>query len=132
MKFNPKLEAEIAKFKEYVIIVEGKKHVTLLNKLGFFRVYEIHVNGMTPIERIEEIKEKLEKRDKVCILTDLDKRGKNLYFELKAICTEFGIKLDSTLRGILLVGNINRLEELTDFINKATHEVKFKKNWEVR
>lgn len=133
MKFNPRLEAELSQFKEYAIIVEGKKDVKLLNELGFYEVYQVHETGIPLIERIEEIKAKLPKRKKVCILTDLDRKGKKLYFEIKAICKTFGIKTDSTLRGLLLISNMGHLEELRDFMYKAEGKVtNSKKHWERR
>lgn len=133
MRFNPRLEAELAQFKEYVIIVEGKKDVKLLNELGFNEVYAVHETGVQLIERIEQIKEFIPKRKKVCILTDLDKKGKKLYFEIKAICKTFGIKTDSTLRGLLLISNMGHLEELRDFMYKAEGQVPIKrKHWERR
>ena len=33
------------------------------------------------------------KKDKVCILTDFDKKGKQLYFSIKSYCSENGIRL---------------------------------------
>ena len=133
MKFNPKLEAEVARFREYVVLVEGKKDVLLLNKLGFHKVFDIHVSGVSLMERIEQIKDMIEKRDRVCILTDFDKNGKKLYFEIKAICTEFGMHLDSKLRGLLLVGGLNHIEQLSEFMKKADQEIKHnRKHWERR
>jgi 5S rRNA maturation endonuclease (ribonuclease M5) len=134
MKFNPKLKAEVLAFMEYVILVEGKKDVKLLNELGFEHVYALHETGINLVERIEQIKGELPKRGtKVCILTDFDKRGKKLYFEVKALCKTFGIKTDSTLRGLLLVGGLNHIEKLPEFMAKAQDDSKVKrKHWERR
>lgn len=121
MKFNPKLKADLARYMEYTIFVEGKKHQKLLNSLGFESVFTLHETGVPLIERIEELKGIIPKRKKVCILTDLDKRGKKLYFEVKALCKVLGIKTDSTLRGLLLVGNMSHIEDLDDFVHKAHH-----------
>lgn len=121
MKFNPKLKGDIAKYQQYVIIVEGKKHVAFLNSLGFDKVHEIHKNDMTIQERAAQISRILDKKDKICILTDFDKRGKTLYFQLKEIFQELGVKTDSTLRGLLLVGNVSHIEDLKDFFHKAHH-----------
>jgi len=78
MKFNPKLRQDVGKYKDYVIIVEGKKDVLALNGLGFEKVYAVHKTGMALRERVEEIVAELDKKDKVCILTDLDKKGKKV------------------------------------------------------
>lgn len=133
MKFNPRLEAELSQFREYAILVEGKKDAKLMNSLGFDSVYTLHETGITLIERIEQIKLQLPKRKKVCILTDLDKKGKKLYFEVKALCRTFGIKTDSTLRGLLLITNLRHLEDLEEFMHKAEGKIKNKrKHWERR
>lgn len=119
MKFNPKLKAELEKYMQYAVFVEGKKDVRLLQSLGFELVYAVHETGIPLRERIESLKKHIPKRKKVCILTDFDRRGKKLYFQIKALCKEFGIKTDSTFRGILLVGNVSHIEELEDFMKKA-------------
>jgi len=132
MKFNPKLKADLEKYMNYPIIVEGKKHVELLKNIGFQEVYPIHESGISLPERINHLTQIISRKKKVCILTDLDKRGKKLYFEIKELCNQFGIKTDSTLRGILLVGNLGHLEELKEFVGKASGSIKNKKNWEIR
>lgn len=133
MKFNPRLQADMAKYMDYVIFVEGKKDVKLLNDLGFETVFALHETGIPLAERVQQLKNKIPKRKKVCILTDLDKRGKKLYFQVKALCKEHGIKTDSTLRGILLVSDVSHLEEVEDFVKKASGEMKHKrKHWERR
>jgi|SRR3989344_7456636 len=132
MKFNPKLKADVAKYINYTIIVEGKKDVLSLNNLGFQKVYAIHESGKSIKERVEEISKKIEKREKLCILTDFDKKGKKLYFMLKSLFQEFGVKTDSTLRGLLLLSGMSHIEGLSSFMKKATYETKIKERWEVR
>ncbi|MBU0761203.1 MAG: toprim domain-containing protein, partial [Nanoarchaeota archaeon] len=85
MKFNPKLKNDVEKFKDYAILVEGKKDVSALKNAGFDKVYAIHVTGVGLRERIEQIAEGIEdrKKTKVCILTDLDRQGKKLYMLIK-------------------------------------------------
>ena len=132
MKFNPRLKADIMRYIEYVIIVEGKKDVYALRALGFNKIYAIHETGVPLRVKIEEIAKKLNKKDKVCILTDFDKKGKPLYFHVKPIFQEFVVKLDSTLRGLLLMGGLSHIEGLKSFIDQATNDNKVKRNWEVR
>src|SRR3989344_8389236 len=112
MKINPRLKQDIAKYSSYVIIVEGKKDVSAMHALGFEKVYAIHQTSIPIRERVLEIASLLDKRDKVCILTDFDKKGKTLYFLLKSLFQENGVKLDSTLRGIILVAGISHIEGL--------------------
>ncbi|MDO8508729.1 MAG: toprim domain-containing protein [Nanoarchaeota archaeon] len=119
MKYNKQLLSEIARFKDYVIIVEGKKDVEALKSLGFEKVYAIHLTGVPLRERVEQIMLYVEKKERVCILTDLDKRGKQLYEKLKPIFQELGAKLDSTFRGILIKSRVSHVEGIPAFMNKV-------------
>lgn len=119
MKYNQNLANEIEKFKDYVIIVEGRKDVQSLKSLGFDKVYAIHSTGVSIRERVEQIMLYVDKKDKVCILTDLDKRGKQLYMLLKTTFQELGAKLDSNLRGILIKTKLSHIEGFDKFMNKV-------------
>ena len=119
MKYNAQLQTEIEKFKDYVIIVEGKKDVQSLKSLGFKKVYAIHSTGVPLRERVEQIMSYIEKKERVCILTDLDKRGKQLYEILKPIFQELSARLDSTFRGILIKSRISHIEGINTFIQKV-------------
>src|SRR3989338_7992975 len=110
MKLNPKLKNDLAKYTDYVIIVEGKKDVTSLQSLGFNKVYAIHQTSVHIKERVLQISQAVSKKEKVCILTDFDKKGKKLYFLLKTLFQEQGVKLDSTLRGLILVSGVSHIE----------------------
>tara|TARA_Y100000310_G_scaffold332889_1_gene409345 strand:- start:9 stop:377 length:369 start_codon:yes stop_codon:yes gene_type:complete len=118
MKLNPNLKADLEKYFDYHIIVEGKKDISSLKALGFKNVHAIHHTGVPIKVRVEQIHHLLDKRDKVCILTDFDKKGKHLYLLLKSLCQEQGIKLNSSLRGILLKANITHIEGLHTFFSK--------------
>ena len=118
VKFNPRLRQDIDRYKDYVMIVEGKKDVASLKALGFEKVYAIHNTGVPIRVRIEQIINILEKRDKVCILTDFDKKGKQLYLLLKKEMQMLGVRLDSSLRGILIKSRVSHIEGLYDFIKK--------------
>jgi len=120
MKFNSKLKQDVEKFKGYIILVEGKKDVHALKSLGFEKVYEIHKTSVSLRERIEEICSNIERKERVCILTDLDKKGKKLYMIIKPILQEHGVRLDSTLRGILIKSNLSHIEGLATFMNKLS------------
>lgn len=119
MKFNPRLRLDLEKYKEYVIIVEGKKDVNALNKLGFEKVIALHKTGFSLREGIEEIIKDLDKKDKVCILTDFDRRGKMLYMKTKEIMQELGVRLDSSFRGLLIKARISHIEGLASFMQKV-------------
>jgi 5S rRNA maturation endonuclease (ribonuclease M5) len=119
VKFNQQLKKDINKFLDYVIIVEGKKDVQALKLAGFEKVYTIHETGTPLKERILQIINLIDKKDKVCILTDFDKRGKKLYLLLKTELQMLGVRLDSTLRGILLKSDISHIEGVTSFFKKV-------------
>ena len=135
MKFNPKLKSDLESFYDYVIVVEGQKDVNAMQALGFTKVFAIHQTSIPIKERVLEIAESMDKRDKLCILTDFDKRGKQLYMLLKSMFQEQGVRLDSTLRGILLVAGVSHVEGMYQFYKKAKFEERpktNKKNWERR
>ncbi|MAG24365.1 hypothetical protein CMI47_02195 [Candidatus Pacearchaeota archaeon] len=119
MKFNPNLKQDLEKFKSYSIIVEGKKDVAVLKNYGFEKVYAIHATGVPIRERVEQIALEIDKKDKVCILTDLDKKGKKLYLLVKPMFQELGFHLDSSLRGILIKSQISHIEGLSNFLDKV-------------
>jgi len=118
MKYNPRLKQDIEKYKEYIILVEGNKDVQALKLLGFDQVYEIHKTSISLKERLEQISTFLEKKDKVCILTDLDKKGKQLYMKIKPMLQELGVRIDSSLRGLLIKARISHIENLPKFLEK--------------
>jgi len=119
MKFNPKLKQEVEKYKDYVIIVEGKKDVASLQALDSEKVYAIHSTGVPLRERMEQIISEIDKRDRVCILTDFDRKGKQLYLLLKKELGELGVRLDSSLRGILIKARVSHIEGLYEFMKKV-------------
>jgi 5S rRNA maturation endonuclease (ribonuclease M5) len=112
------IHAEIEKYKDYLIIVEGKKDINALKSLGFQNVHAIHKTSVTIRERAEQISSYLTKKDKLCILTDLDKKGKKLYIILKPIFQELGAHLDSSLRAILIKSKLSHIEGLPKFLEK--------------
>jgi 5S rRNA maturation endonuclease (ribonuclease M5) len=119
MKFNPKLKQDIKKYLDYVIIVEGKKDVLSLKALGFERVYAVHKTGVSLREMVEKIAIDVDRKDRVCILTDFDKKGKQLYLLLKKEFSEIGgVKLDSSLRGLLIKARLSHIEGLYEFFEK--------------
>ncbi|MEK6934114.1 MAG: toprim domain-containing protein [Nanoarchaeota archaeon] len=111
-----KIKADIEKYIDYIIVVEGKKDVNALSSLGFKRVYALHQTSVPIKERIVLIASNLDKKDKICILTDLDKKGKSLYLLAKSIFIELGVKLDSNFRDSLLRSGISHIEGLYHYL----------------
>ena len=119
VRFNPKFKQDISKFYDYIIIVEGKKDISALKALGFEKVYAIHETGKPLRENLSEIVAKLDKKDKICILTDFDKKGKKLYLLLKEEISQMpGVKLDSSLRGLFIKSGISHVEGIYKFFEK--------------
>ncbi|MFW6383166.1 MAG: toprim domain-containing protein [Nanoarchaeota archaeon] len=77
---------------EIALIVEGKKDINALRKIGVNN--PIHPLSKKPIYKIaEEFPQK-----KVIILTDFDKKGKELYAKLSRELQSWGIKVDYVFR----------------------------------
>ena len=126
---NKKLLNAIEKAKQNLIIVEGKKDKHSLSCLGFEDIFMIHETGKSIQEKIEKVIEIQEQnpKQKICILTDFDKKGKQLYLLLKSKLQELGVRMDNTLRGALLKEKISHIEGLSSFI-KNKKNFKIQKN----
>jgi 5S rRNA maturation endonuclease (ribonuclease M5) len=109
---NEKLIKEMNKAENYLVVVEGKKDKRALEALGFMNIFVINETGKSLGEKIEQIQEMCGKKDKVCILTDFDKKGKQLYLLLKSKLSEIGVRMDNSLRGVLLKERISHIEGL--------------------
>lgn len=111
---------KLDKFKQYIIIVEGKKDKAALQKLDFQNIFVINEIGKSVYEKIEEIESLLQKegrKKKVCILTDFDKQGKKLYLLLKRELSTRCIKLDNSLRDFLLRTGLSHIEGIGRFLS---------------
>lgn len=119
MKNNIDLESEIANYLDHVIVVEGKKDAAALEALGFNKVYMINRIGVPIREQVRRISQETGKKRKICILTDFDKKGKQLYLLLKRLFQEQGARLDAGLRGVLLKAGVSHIEGLDSFMQKS-------------
>ena len=116
MKPQENLMPYLEKYVDYVIIVEGKKDSLSLQSLGFQKVFTLHENSVPLKERLEIIANNTKKNDRLCILTDFDKKGKQLYLKTKAILSDMPVHLDSSLRSVLLKAQISHIEGLSTFV----------------
>ena len=73
-----------------LIIVEGKNDKKALQHFDLENI----VTLATPLYKILEMMWK----EKVVILTDFDRKGKQLYKKIKSLCSQRGIYIDDTLR----------------------------------
>lgn len=78
------------------VIVEGKKDSAALRKLGIANIIELSKKPIYSI--VEEVAEKTED---CVILTDLDRKGKELFGKLNEGLQRHGIRVDNTFREFL-------------------------------
>src|SRR3989344_8698752 len=79
-----------------LIIVEGKKDKIALQKSGLTNIIELNKKSLFQI--VEEISNS---NEECIILTDLDKKGKQLYSKLNSDLQRHGIKVNNKLREFL-------------------------------
>ncbi|HLC85720.1 MAG TPA: hypothetical protein VJG30_00315 [Candidatus Nanoarchaeia archaeon] len=103
---------EIYKIKEngYMVIAEGKKDKIALNNLG---ILNIKILNKALFKIIEDIDDK-----EVVILTDLDKKGRELYHKLNSGLQRKGIKVNNNFRNILFRTGLSHIEGLDSFLKK--------------
>jgi 5S rRNA maturation endonuclease (ribonuclease M5) len=81
------------KEKDSLVVVEGKRDAEAIKKLGFYKIVTLN----KPLYEVAEgINEK-----RVLLLTDLDKKGKQIYAKLKKDLDKRGISIDNNLRNLL-------------------------------
>ena len=95
-----------------LIIVEGKKDRIALQKLGITNIVELSKKPLF------QIVEDVSNQHKECIiLTDLDKKGKELYGKLNSQLQRNGIKVDNKLREFLFKNTrLRQIEGLTKYL----------------
>ena len=118
MNIDFKWSEIFSKYKDYVFIVEVRKDADSLNALGFERVYTINQIGVSLREIIEKIVNDISRKDKVCILTDFDKKGKQLYKIIKKEMASMNVRIDSSLRKVLLIMGVSHVEGLDSFVEQ--------------
>ena len=87
---------EKAKNSNTLIIVEGKKDKAALQKLGLSNIIELNKKPLFQI--VEEVSGS---DDECIILTDLDKKGKELYGKLSSDLQKHGVKVNNKFREFL-------------------------------
>ena len=120
MKIDINFKSKLEKYFDMPVIVEGKKDVSSLEVVGFKRIYAIHQNSVSLGERVEQIAFEIRRHGekKVCILTDFDNKGKELYSLLKKLFQEQGMGIDNGLRSLLFRAGISHIEGLGRFIER--------------
>ncbi len=108
----------IEKSKNNLIIVEGEKDKNSLSKLGFKKIFLLNKNKKSLQEQTEEIEKILEKdkKTKISILMDFDKKGFILYKKLKQELSLKKLKIDDSLRNSIKSLNISHIEGLDSYL----------------
>ena len=115
------MNREIEEFNEHInkiresnilIIVEGKKDRAALNKFGITNIIELTKKPLFRV--VEEVSDS----NKECIiLTDLDKKGKELYGKLNSDLQKHGVKIDNSFRNFLFKNTkIRQIEGLANIL----------------
>lgn len=95
-----------------LIIVEGKKDRTALEELGLNNIIELNKKPLFQI--VEEISDS---NDECIILTDLDKKGKELYGKLNSDLQKRGVKINNELREFLFKNTkLRQIEGITTYL----------------
>jgi len=98
------------KYKHHLVIVEGKKDREALQKLGFDNIVLLN-------KPLYEVAESVSEKD-VVLLTDLDKKGREIYSKLKKGLDKRGVTVDDTLRNLLFKTELRQIEGLTSYLKK--------------
>ncbi|MBW2983674.1 toprim domain-containing protein [Candidatus Woesearchaeota archaeon] len=116
IKNTDEIEEEIERLKnsENIIIVEGIKDKKALNYLGLKNIVTLSKKPMFQI--IEELSKK---NKTITILTDFDKKGKQLYGRLNSGLQRHGVKVDNRFREFLQKNTkLSHIEGLVSYLNK--------------
>jgi len=101
----------------FLILVEGKRDVRALNKLGIINVSQIDKPIYLLVESITR------KNKEVAILTDFDRTGKILYSKLKHELQRNGIRVNDKYRKFLSRCKITHIEGLYTYYKNNSKEV---------
>lgn len=92
-------------------VVEGKRDKAALLKLGFVDIHTLDAPLYKVVERFD-------KGETVQILTDLDKKGRELYQRLYHEFAQRGVRVDNRLRHALFDTDLSHIEGLTNWIRR--------------
>lgn len=112
------LLSEIASLKkeseESIIVVEGKNDKKALINIGINR--ERIITLSTPLYKVCEIIEK--DNDSCIILTDIDKKGKELYSKINSNLSQRGVRINNKFRIFLYKTTLRQIEGLDNYIKR--------------
>jgi len=106
------------KIKAYTTIVEGKRDKRALEKFGLKSERIVAINGRTLIKVVDEIRASAD-HDHVIILTDFDKKGRQLASKLMRLFLAYKIHPNSRLRKEFMKFGKTEIEDLAALFGKA-------------
>ena len=109
-----KFQEHIEKIKKsnILVIVEGKKDRAALSNFGITNIVELTRKPLYQI--VEEISDS---NNECIILTDLDKKGKELYGKLNSDLQKHGVKINNYFRNFLFKNTkIRQIEGLAAYL----------------
>jgi len=110
---------EIIKDSDKIVIVEGKEDKAALKRLGITNVIQLNKRPLYKV--VEEL---IELGKEVIILTDLDKKGKQLYGKLNHDLQRFGVKVDNKFRHFLFgKTKLRQIEGLDSYIERLHRKI---------
>ena len=119
-RYSEELNSFIEKLKESnkLIIVEGEKDKKALENLGIKKIITLNK------EPLFKIAEDISKEHKdVIILTDLDKKGKQLYGKLNSSLQRLGLRVDNRFRNFLLKKTkLRQIEGIINYLEKIKNQ----------
>lgn len=95
---------------EALIIVEGKKDLIALNKLGIFNVITLSKSLCLVVEDVAK------RYSQAVILTDLDKEGQDLCKKLKHGLQRHGVKVNTRFREFLFTTRLTQIEGIASYL----------------
>ncbi|MBW2965769.1 toprim domain-containing protein [Candidatus Woesearchaeota archaeon] len=114
MQTKKEFEEFIKKFrktsKEKIVLVEGIKDKKALESLGIKNIITLK----KPLYKI--IEDIIETKKECIILTDLDKKGKQLYSKLSSKLKQFGVKIDNRFREFLFKTKLRQIEGINRYL----------------
>jgi dTMP kinase len=96
--------------KEKIVLVEGIKDKEALESLGIKNIITLK----KPLYKI--IEDIVETKKECIILTDLDKKGKQLYARLSSKLKQFGVKIDNKFREFLFKTKLRQIEGINSHL----------------
>jgi 5S rRNA maturation endonuclease (ribonuclease M5) len=99
---------------EKIVLVEGAKDKNALESLGV-------KNIMTLKKPLYAVVEDIVSSGKDCvILTDLDKKGKEIYARVSSKLKQSGVKVDNRFREFLFETRLRQIEGIISYLGKLT------------